>query len=226
MSPWRLEVEDRLRALSLKYVIGIALILPALYYFLYFKAPNEIQSISDFEQQLIQLDGEIKKLDREITAGDQLKVELEIAKKEIKVLSSYFEPKPNAKTIEQIISDEARATGISFTSLQKTGGQDFGQASTEVTDKIRVEDFISRSIIEASFSGTFIELMRFLSYLSRTDKVISLKQIELRTEGTDRPGAGAKLSFKADFETYAIIKDVNADALAPAPIPTEEEVVQ
>lgn len=224
MSLQRCNVEDSLRALPLKYVILVALVLPILYYFLYFNPPNEVQTISDYEQQLVMLDGEIKKLDREIAEGDQIKVNLEIAKKEIKVLSSYFEAKPNAKTIEQIISDEARATGISFTSLQKIATDNTGGMQEGVSDgTVRVEDFISRGIIEASFTGTFIELMRFLSYLSRTDKIISLKQIELRAEGSERSAnSSVKLGFKAEFETYDVIKDVNVENLAPAPLPTEE----
>ncbi len=217
-------MEDSLRAMPLKYIIGVALLLPILYYFFYFNPPNEVQTISDYEQQLVMLDGEIKKLDREIADGDQVKVDLEIAKKEIKVLSSYFEAKPNSKTIEQIISDEARATGISFTSLQKTSNNDNLAMAEGVSDgTIRVQDFISRSIIEASFTGTFIELMRFLSYLSRTDKIISLKQIELRSESTERTAnSNVRLGFKADFETYDVIKDVNVENLAPVPVATEE----
>lgn len=212
-------MEDRLRALQLKYVLGVSLLLPILYYFLYFNPPNENQTISEYEQQLIQLEGEIKKLDREILGGDQVKIDLEAVKKEIKVFSSYFETKPNAKTIEQIISDEARASGISFTTLQKIESNS-ADPSSDIS-KINVSEFIARRVIEASFTGTYIELMRFLSYLSRTDKIISLKQIELRSEAGERSNKSIRLAFIADFETYEIIKDVNAENLVPAPDPSQ-----
>ncbi len=220
-------MEDSLRALSIKYVIGIALVLPILYYFLYFKAPNEMSLISDSEQQLILLDGEIKKLDREIAEGDQFKQNLEIVKKEIKALATYFEARPNAKTIEQIISEEARATGISFTTLQPVSDLDQNyQVPIEGNQAPTAENFIKRSLIKASFSGTFIELMRFLSYLSRTDRVVSLKNIQLRTAESNlgpMSGDNIKLLFEANFETYEIIKDVNTENLAPPPVPVEAQ---
>lgn len=218
-------MEDRIRAMSIRYVIGIALALPVLYYFFYFQAPNELAVISESEQKLIELDGEIKRLDREIAEGDEIKAKLEVIKKEIKALSTYFEAKPNAKTIEQIISEEARATGISFASLQAVTQTNYDMASQDVVGPSAAE-FIKRSLIEASFSGTFIELMRFLSYLSRTERIISLKDIELRGSQNEPGNSGnaVKLAFKANFETYEIIKDVNAENLAPAPV--AEEVQQ
>jgi Tfp pilus assembly protein PilO len=222
-------VEDRIRALSIKYVVLIGIGLPILYYFFYFKPPNELALITDYEQQLVQLDGEIKKLDREISEGDQIKKNLELIKKEIKALATFFEIKPNSKSIEQIISIEARAAGISFTSLQKAANNDYGliQEPANPGGGVLVTDFIQRSLIEANFTGSFIELMRFLAYLSRTDRIISLKKIELRggpSERTYSP-SGLKLTFKADFETYEIVKDVNAETLAPAPeAPAEGEV--
>ena len=71
--------------------------------------------------------------------------------------------------------------------------------------------------------------MRFLSYLSRTDRIISLKKIELRGgTGGERTasGTGVKLDFKADFETYEIIKNVNDENLAPPPPPPPVDGVQ
>jgi Tfp pilus assembly protein PilO len=218
-------VEDSIRALSIKYVIAIGLALPILYYFFYFKAPNEMALISSSEEKLIALDGEIKRLDREISEGDQVRVNLEVIKKEIKALSTYFDAEPNSKSIEQIISEEARATGISFTSLQPVENQGF-MPTGEESQGPSAADFIERSLIAASFTGTFIELMRFLSYLSRTDRIVSLKKIELR--GGENGGSSnlrpvVKLSFQADFETYKIIKNVNSETLAPQITP---EVVE
>lgn len=221
-------MEDKLRALELKFVLAIGAGLLVLYYFMYYKPPNEASTISGYEDELIQLDGEIKRLDREIGEGDQIKANLEKIKKEVKALSMFFEAKPNAKSIEQIISEEARATGISFTSLQaaQTGyEQSYDNPDPNAAQVLTAKDYIKRNIIEANFTGTFIELMRFLSYLSRTDKVISLKQIEVKSDAGGGPSGvndNLKLSFKAEFETYDIIKDVNAETLAPAPPPTEE----
>lgn len=217
-------MEDSLRVLSIKYVIAIGLVLPILYYLMFFKAPNELKLITDYEQQLVELDGEIKRLDREIYEGDQVKIELENAKKEMKSLSSFFEDKPNAKTIEQVISEEARATGISFNSLQATDQRYAYQTPEEQINPVK--EYIGRDIIEANFTGTFTELMMFLSYLSRTDKIVSLKKIELRTNVTNvRSGKGTMLTFRADFETYKLLKDVNAENLAPVPA-TEEIIVE
>lgn len=218
-------MEDSLRALSIKYVIAIGLALPILYYFFYFQAPNEMALIASSEEKLIEIDGEIKRLDREIAKGDQIKVNLEVIKKEIKALSTYFEAKPSSKSIEQIISEEARATGISFTSLQPTQDQSF-QSDTDESQGPSAKDFIERSLIAASFTGTFIELMRFLSYLSRTDRIVSLKKIELRGGDSGQntnANIAVKLSFQADFETYKIIQDVNAENLAPAAVPVEAQ---
>ncbi len=224
-------MEDSIRNLSIKYVLAIAIGLPILYYVFYFKPPNELAVISNFEQQLIALDGEIKSLDRAIAEGDQVKANLELIKKEIKALSTYFIVPPNAKNIEQIISEEARATGISFTSLRAIDNQpDYvAPLPAGTVPQPSADAYIKRSIIEANFSGTFIELMRFLSYLSRTDRIISLKEIQLKS-GQDlnqivKRRANVKLNFSADFETYEIIKDVNADALAPAPPPAEGAAV-
>lgn len=218
-------MEDKLRALDIKIVFAIGFGVAAFYYMFYFKSPDVDNVISGYEQELIMLDGEIKKLDREIAEGDQIQVNLENIKKEIKALSSYFEVKPNSKTIEQIISEEARATGISFTTLQAAPDQQY-DSSAEGTEGLSAADYIRRNIIEADFTGTFIELMRFLSYLSRIDRIISLKQIQLSSENSSdaKPGAkNVKLSFKAEFETYDLIKDVNEETLAPVPEASESE---
>lgn len=218
-------MEDKLRALELKFVLAISIGLLGLYYFMYYSPPNEASTIAGYEDELNLLDGEIKKLDREIGEGDQVKANLEKIKKEVKALSSFFEIKPNSKSIEQIISEEARATGISFTSLQAAAAgyeEPYDPNAVDATQPLTAKDYVKRNIIEANFTGTFIELMRFLSYLSRIDKVISLKQIELKSESGAGPTDSLKLAFKAEFETYEIVKDVNAESLAPAPPPTEE----
>ena len=57
-------MEDRLRALSIKYVLLVSIGLPVLYYLFYFQPPNQLKTISDYEQQLVEIDAEIKKLER------------------------------------------------------------------------------------------------------------------------------------------------------------------
>lgn len=180
---------------------------------MYFQPPNELETITTFEQELIQLDGEIKRYDREIATGTKVTSELEDYKNEIKTFSSYFKSSNEAQNIEKIISDEARATGISFTTLTKKNEVETYQnpIPTEgVEVKIDVSDYISRLLIHSDFKGSFKELMTFLSYLTRTEKIISLKNIAVTSSDSS-----TILNYAADFETYSLIKDVNEEDLIP-----------
>lgn len=206
-----MDLESKLRELDMKFMLIIAFVGVLFYFFFIFKWPDQLGTVAKLEKELAQLDIDIKKANDAIDNVDNVQSELDQLKQEIKTLSKFFIFDENAKNIEQIISEEARSSGISLNQIKNQGDAFKSKPNTLLKNtsqsSMEIYNYIKRKSINASFSGTYFELMRFLSYLTRRDRTVSIKEITINSTGVkSKESRIMNLNFKIDFETYTILE--------------------
>ena len=213
-----MDFEEKLRALNIKIVGAIALGGALFYLFFIFKWPDQLGAVTKLEKELRQLDIDIKKADKDIGNSEKLQSDLSSLKQEVRSVSKYFVFEEESKKIEKIISEDARISNISLSSIQAKGDR-FESARKRkgiLQSSIDIDNYILRESVSASFSGKYFQLMRFLSYLTRSERVISIKEIKIYSRGTkSKESKVMNLGFNIGFETYLIRKE-DLEELVPA----------
>lgn len=221
-------VEDRLRRLSLRDTLIVSAMLGAFYYFFIFDAPDLQTQIRQRQGEIRALQNEIAQLMEVIDRGSLVKNEIDQVKSEIQARSSRFRMNMAAERVQQVISEEARAAGIFFEAItdSKTVGtvnqssNRFANQNGEAPpDWFNIDRYIHKFEISTTFKGSYAQVMRFLSYLTRTEDVITLRKVTI-TSGQSNfrdidSGRSPTLTFEASFEAYSLLQNVMSDTLKP-----------
>lgn len=219
-------MEAKLRELDIKKAIGIGIALAVAYYFFVYNAPDIKNTVAAKRAEIEALEAEVKKLDEQILASDQDKIDLVKVKEEIKGRAKRFKIGLPPERIQQIISEEARAAGIFFDSISSDTGSEQNYVAVDPNAPVvfSVEEYISKFGITTSFNGNFPQVMRFLSYLTRTDDIISLRNLKIASEmsGEFNANKSPTLKFDANFEAYSLNKDITVEKLNTEPPPVED----
>lgn len=219
-------MEAKLRELDIKKAILFGIGVAAFYYFFVYNAPNIKNIAASKRAEIEALEAEVKKLDDQILASDQDKVELVKVKEELKARAKRFKIALPPERIQQVISEEARAAGIFFESISSDAGGGVDPsviADPMAAQTFSVSDYVTKFGVTTSFNGNFPQVMRFLSYLTRTDDIISLRNLKISAETTGEFNANKSptLRFDANFEAYSLTKDITVEKLRPD-VPTAD----
>lgn len=222
-------MEDRLRRLSLRDTALISVGLAVFYYFFIYNSPDLATRTASARSEIRSITAENSLMVETIERGPKLEEEIASIKAEIRERSSRFKMSLAPERVQQIISEEARAAGIFFESITdaRTGG---GSSSSGYSNRTRqrtasapewfsIDNYLNKFEISTSFNGTYAQVMRFLSYLTRTDDIVTLKQLTVtagQLSAADMTsGKSPALRFDATFEAYTLLSDVLADSLKP-----------
>ncbi len=159
-------MEDKLKELTLMQCLLIAIGGAAFYYFFIFTTNDPELVISNYRQEISEYEGEIRKFDKKIEASVKLKEQIEVYEKELKVKFSYVSEDVNNTEILQLLSVEARNSGLDIETISESSEW----------KKLSSLEFIE---IPVSVSGDFGQVMGFLSNLSREKKLIVTDKLEL-----------------------------------------------
>lgn len=180
-------MEEKLNQLTFQNAAIFGLLLALGYYVLFYHPSNPQVQLDDLGRELVTIKGEIAKLDRKIKEGQKINQEIEIMQKKA---DKVYAQLPESLSVEQaagIVSQEARNVGLSIQSISAEGA---GWIKLQTVAVIP---------IDAAVSGTFEQIMVFLSELTRNNKVYSVTTLTISENDAEQPGA---LAMTVKIQAY------------------------
>jgi type IV pilus assembly protein PilO len=166
------ELVERLKTIPSHFFLGTAIALAGLYYWLYFDAGEGIQA--QITGQQAELDHVRKDLaDTEAVIGDKQKFEQEYNRvsDQFRAAIEFLPSNFNIQALLKQIYSEARSAGID---LEKTIPQ---------APKGPVEGrFYEELAIDVTLVGSYPQLTLFLSYVSRLQRIVNIRNVEIKFE--------------------------------------------
>lgn len=164
------ELVDKLKTIPSHFLAGGALALALLYYFLYFDSGEAI--LARTVAKRTELAGVQKSLsDTEAVIGDRQKFEQEYNRvsDQFRAAIEYLPSNFNIQSLLRQIYSEARSAGIE---LERTAPQQ--KSGAPPTDQ-----FYQELLIDVTLTGSYPQLTLFLSYISRLQRIVNIRDIEL-----------------------------------------------
>jgi Tfp pilus assembly protein PilO len=184
-------VEEKLKQTtnSIAFLIGLAI--AGLYYMsVYDTGESREAQIASITSEMSGLQAEIDKMNKTIVEAEKYK---DIAKQlgaELDVVLTAIPEKYNSTELMKVLSAESKAVGLSILNLNPQGGTP-GAGSFYVPVGVSV-----------GFEGTFNQLMKFMSNLTKVNRIIVVKGLQMTVRGGGVNTASPILSFGATFEAY------------------------
>ncbi len=169
-------MEEKLNQLTFPNAALFGLLIAVGYYVLFYHPSNPQNQLDEMGRELVTIKGEISKLDREIKKGLRINQEIEVLQKKA---DKVYAQLPEGLSVEQasgIVSQEARNVGLSIQSISAEGT---GWAKLQTVAVVPINTVVS---------GTFEQMMIFLSELTRNNKVYSVRSLSISGNDEDQPG--------------------------------------
>ncbi|HEX4923547.1 MAG TPA: type 4a pilus biogenesis protein PilO [Bdellovibrionales bacterium] len=166
------ELVDRLKTIPPHFLVAGAFGLALLYYFLYFDSGEAITArINAKRAELASVQKDLS--DTEAVIGDRQKFEQEYNRvsDQFRAAIEYLPSNFNIQSLLKQIYSEARSAGIE---LDRTAPQ---QNRGPAPDG----QFYQELLIDVTLTGTYPQLTLFLSYISRLQRIVNIRDIELIT---------------------------------------------
>lgn len=220
-------MEDKLRQLSIRDTLLISIGLALFYYFFMYNSPNVETRRAETQSKIRSIQAENSMMIETIERGPKIEEEISAVKSETSKRAARFKMSMSPENVQRIISEEARAAGIFFETISDAKAPSgYGMSSSRdktnpnAPDWFDISNYIMPFEVATSFTGNYAQVMRFLSYLTRTDDIITLKRLRINagqlTPTEMNSGKSPPLSFDVTFEAYSLVSDVIADSLRPS----------
>ncbi len=169
-------MEEKLNQLTFPNAALFGLLIAVGYYVLFYHPSNPQNQLDEMGRELVTIKGEISKLDREIKKGLRINQEIEVMQKKA---DKVYAQLPEGLSVEQasgIVSQEARNVGLSIQSISAEGT---GWTKLQTVAVVPIDTVVS---------GTFEQMMIFLSELTRDNKVYSVRSLSISGNDAEQPG--------------------------------------
>ena len=160
---------EKINSLSMAMVIGIGILLGALYYM------NGGEGIVVKDRTIQTLTQEINKIDQEIRAAEEIvknktkfQDELNYVSDRLKAALEYLPTDLMAQDILRQMYEEARNSGVKLVSVRPGNTQK--------------QEFYEQISLTVELEGGYSQLTLFLSYISKLKRIIRIKSFELTTK--------------------------------------------
>jgi len=197
-------LEDRLKSMSPVQALIIGLALMGIYYLAVFKSGEATKTSSS--QMRIEISNkklELEKADRLISQNQSITQD---EREKLAYLNEVMQIVPTEFTgteLMRILSNEIKASGASLVRLVD---------STPAVLNADSKNFLERVQVQVEVQGTFSQILVFLSYLTRVDRLLVLGDYKIETSAESTRARGVK--FTADVFGYkanpALLGDSNA----------------
>jgi len=188
-------MEEKLKNLTISQALMIGIGLAALYYFAVYNDGSALETqISTTRQQIVTNQAEVETLNKAIMDAERFQQSKAALGAEMdKVLQAI----PNSLTaleLMRIMSNEAKSIGVEIRQINSPQG-----FRAQSDSKL----FYEPVPIDIEISGTYNQIMLFLSNLTRLNKIITAKSLQLNVAQMRTTGSGIPtLSLKASLNAY------------------------
>lgn len=188
------ELTAKLVRLTPPQVIVAALIALGVYYMFFYDSGNtQIAQIARIQGQIQGKQKELQKLQQQAQEVSQLMAKREELDRQLDSLKKYVPQDLTASNLMGLISNEAKAAGANILNIQ-------GNSRSSGKSK---NNFLMEMPVQVQLKGAFSQLMLFMSYLTRVDKVITLNSFSMRSDNSP-PGETPTIAFQGEFAGYRL----------------------
>lgn len=163
-----MNIEEMFNKLSSKGALVIGVVFALLYYMVAFDDGSKVeQQIVNVKNQMVSTEGDIAKQRRVIREYEQLLLQKESLGDNFSRLVNYIPESFTTNQQMKILSEQAKSAGALVDEIKQSGkGKEF--------------NFFQEVLVEVKLSGTFSQVVLFLSNLTKIDRVIVLKGLSIQ----------------------------------------------
>lgn len=190
-------MEEKINQLTFTNAALFGLLIAIAYFFLFYNPANPQNVLDQLDKELITARGEIAKLDRGLKEGSILKQEIEVMQKTTEKAYRQLSERISVKQVAATISQEARSVGLSIDSIVASNNWVKKRTLASVN-------------IQTAVTGSFPQIMVFLSELTRDNKVYSVSDFAIEAEKGDGNGTkGLQLNVKIKAYRKLALSEIN-----------------
>ncbi|MCB0383952.1 MAG: type 4a pilus biogenesis protein PilO [Bdellovibrionales bacterium] len=189
---------DRMQQLTFGKALMFGLLIAGLYYSIGYDSGSELEvSIAQTKEQIQDKQTQIKGLERQIERIKTMQKVMGVLGTEFDSFLSYIPEKMSMPDLMKIISTEAKAAGVGINGIgEVTSSMAGGRATSEEGQ------FYEEMIVEVELVGTYAQLLLFLSYLTKLDKILSISQLSMVSSAKIGDRESPMITFKCFIKGF------------------------
>ncbi len=180
-------MEEKLNQLAFINAALFGILVAVAYYVFFYRALSPHNQIEKIEQEVSTIKKDILRFDKELKVEQKINQEVIFMQDKINKVYSQLSENLSVERAVNIISEEARSTGMSIESISATSGGWQEQKTIAIT------------VIDVRLSGSFNQVMVFLSELTRSNRIYSVSSLLLNTREVGKKEA---LSITLKLQAY------------------------
>jgi type IV pilus assembly protein PilO len=178
------------------FMIGIAMM--AIYYFAFYDdGAASAARLRQSSQRLAEAERKLQETKTATANADRFESEVKLTLEQFDHISDFMPEKMSSADLTTMVNDLAKKVGVRVTKTEP-------QTTSEKTD------FYETSKISATLEGTFSQLAKFLSEVSKLQRMLTFDHIDMSTMAGSEPGA-PKLNFNAVLVGYRYLRNSKTD---------------
>ncbi|MCB0356043.1 MAG: type 4a pilus biogenesis protein PilO [Bdellovibrionales bacterium] len=190
---------EKLSALTLKQALAGSVGLAFLYYLLMYNDGSSLEkAIKNTKQNIQTQQIELRKFEKAEEDAKRFKAALAEEGPKFESIIKYMPAELSEFEVMEILSSEVKAAG----------GRVKSTNATKVTSNSK--DIYETIGVDLTLEITYSQLLLFLSYLTKTDKIVSLKEASINTNRQEVDGE-TLVSFFGHFEAYKYRSEVSSE---------------
>lgn len=180
------------RAPPLYFLLG-GVLLAAVYYMNYFDGGANVDvQINAINTELSKIRSDVASVESLTSNMAEYEAELNGLAEKFEVALNYLPSQENIYVIIKQLYLEARMNGVNITSVKPS-------------DKLLNQDFYEGMPIDIEFSGTYEQIMAFLTKVVNLPRIINLKELTLNLDSTSGP-ASTVIKAKGNMLAYRFVE--------------------
>jgi type IV pilus assembly protein PilO len=196
-------MEEQLKNLTVGKSLLIGLALGAGYYFMMYNDGSAIEAqIGTVQQQIAAAESEVASVRKAIEDAERYQQTMSTLGSEMERVQKAMPSKLNTTDLMKVISTEAKAVGAEINQLSANEGYQTGSPETE-------ERYYDEVPVQVEITGTYGQVMLFLSNLTKLDKIVTAKKLELTIlQGGVTKNRVPSISLKSTLQAYKYVSVV------------------
>lgn len=199
-------LSERLQQLTFGKALMFGLLIAGLYYSIGYDSGSSMQtSIDQTKEQIQDKTTEIKGLERQIERIMTMQKVMDVLGEEFESFLSYIPEKMSMAELMKTISTEAQAAGVGIKNL--------GEVSNALSSRSKEGgQFYEELTVEVVLEGTYAQILLFLSYLTKLDKILSISQLSMVSNARMGDRESPSITFKCFIKGYRYLPTDTASA--------------
>lgn len=192
--------------------LGLGLFFAGLYYSIGYNSGSSLKlSIEKAKEQIQDSETEIKTLENQISRIATMKKVMEVLGEEFESFLAYIPEKLSLPELMRMISTEARAAGVSV-----NGIGELQQVAAQTKRPGADHPFYEEMGVEVELQGTYSQILLFLSYLTKLDKILTISQLSMVSQAKVGDRESPIITFRCQIKGYRYVKNEPTASTEPA----------